>query len=167
MDEKNERQQPIEGNVFYRNRWGDFVRKYAVELLLVFIILAISITIAIISSQARSVFREARGIRTALRFVGTEYYGGNSSIYDPSTPTGLTKGAAERVASISSFNGSVYLYQWDEKHNIPLRFEYRKGLFTVQYVDKGVDETDTEATYGTVGDWSVSYSFKILEFKSE
>lgn len=167
MEEKNERQQPVEGNIFYRRRWGEILRKNAVSLILAAIILLIAVTAAILTTHARSVFREARGIRTALRFVGTEYYGGNTSIYDPSSPTGLTKGAAEQIANISTYDGQVYLYQWDEKHNIPLRFEYRKGLFSVQYIDKGVDESDTEATYGTLGDWTVSYSFKVLTFKSE
>lgn len=158
------------GTEFYRRRIGDWFRRYAIELLMLAVILAFATVTAVITTTARHVFREAKDIRTALRAIGTEYYGSNSSIYDPDTYNGLAEGAKEKIALISLHDGDVYLYSWDEDDNTPLRFEYRKGLYTVVYVDSRLiepeDELNPRANQMT-GSWSIYYSFNVLNYDTE
>ena len=91
------------------------------------------------------------------------------SIYDPSKATGLTDGAAELIADLSSADGEVYLYAWDSENNEPLRFEYRKGAYTVVYIDDGDDGIDDENGLSNqmMGHWDVSYSFNVLKYDAE
>ena len=96
----------------------------------------------------------------ALKFVGTQYYGANSCIYDPSKITGLADGAAEDVAAVSTRKGKVYLFAWDE---------YRKGLYTVTYIaDKYTGKTGEDGRVNQMmGHWDVTYSFNVLNYDSE
>ena len=158
-----------DGTVFYRRRIGEWLRRYIIELVIVALLLAFGIVTTVITSTARKVFREAKDVRYALKFAGTQYYGGGTSIYDPSKATGLTDGAAELIADLSSADGEVYLYAWDSEDNEPLRFEYRKGAYTVVYiddVDDGIDDEDA-LTNQMMGHWDVSYSFNVLKYDAE
>ena len=87
-----------------------------------------------------------------------------SSIYNPNDPTGLSEGAAEKIAEISHRNGTVILYEWDEENNAPIRFEYRKGLYQVIYVDSG-DSTGFQS--GLEGNFKVYYSLELLNYEAE
>ncbi len=87
-----------------------------------------------------------------------------SSIYNPNDPTGLSKGAAEKIAEISHRNGTVILYEWDETTNAPIKFEYRKGLYQVIYVDSG-ERTNTQS--GLEGNFKVYYSLELLNYDVE
>lgn len=164
-----ENRESREGTVFYRRRIGDWLRRYVIELVLVALVIAFVITTTIITIGARSAFREAKDVRMALKFVGTQYYGANSCIYDPSKITGLADGAAEDVAAVSTRKGKVYLFAWDEKENEPLRFEYRKGLYTVTYIaDKYTGKTGEDGRVNQMmGHWDVTYSFNVLNYDSE
>lgn len=158
-----------DGTVFYRRRIGEWLRRYIIELVIVALLLAFGIVTTVITSTARKVFREAKDVRYALKFAGTQYYGGGTSIYDPSKATGLTDGAAELIADLSSADGEVYLYAWDSEDNEPLRFEYRKGAYTVVYIDDVDDGIDDEnaLTNQMMGHWDVSYSFNVLKYDAE
>lgn len=158
-----------EGTVFYRRRIGDWIRRYIVELIIITAAVAFGIVTTVITSNARKVFREAKDIRTALKFVGTQYYGGNTSIFDPSDPTGLADGAADAIAEVSTHDGQVFLYAWDEDENVPLRFEYRKGAYTVVYTaDVYQDKKkENESVSQMMGSWNVTYSFSVLKYESE
>ena len=158
-----------EGTVFYKRRIGEWLRRYVIELVIVTLVLAFGIVTTVITSNARKVFRQAKDVRYALKFAGTQYYGGNTSIYDPSNATGLAEGAAELIAELSSADGQVYLYAWDGERNEPLRFEYRKGAYTVIYIDDGADGVNDEEAVGNqmMGHWDVSYSFDILKYDAE
>ena len=158
-----------EGTVFYRRRVGDWLRRYLVELLIISLVLAFVIFSTVVTVSARRVFREAKDTRTALKFVGTQYFGENSSIYDPSQPDGLAKGAAEELAEVSTHDGKVFLYAWDAKENMPLKFEYRKGLYVVTYTaDIYAGKTDDgNLSNQMMGHWDVTYSFKVLNYDSE
>ena len=158
-----------EGTIFYRRRRGDWIRRYIIELVIIALVIAFAITTTIISVGARNAFREAKDVRTALMVVGTKYYGGDSCIYDASKPTGLIDGAAEEIADISTRNGRVYLYAWDDKNNEPLMFEYRKGMYTVTYIaDSYVGKTSEDGkVYRMMGTWNVTYSIQVLNYESE
>ena len=158
-----------EGTIFYRRRIGDWFRRYIIELVFVTLVLAFVIGTTVITAKARKVFREAKDIRTALKFVGTQYYGTSSSIFDPSKNDGLIEGAAEEIADVSTHNGHVTLYAWNEKENEPLKFEYRKGSYTVVYTDDSYKETSKESGHANqmMGHWEVMYSFRILDYESE
>ena len=157
-----------EDTVFYRRRIGDWLRRYIIELVIITAAVICGIVTTVITSNARRVFREAKDVRTALKFVGTQYYGANTSIYDPSDPTGLADGAAESIADVSDHDGQVFLYAWDEAENIPLRFEYRKGAYTVVYTaDVYSGKKKDEPVSQMMGTWDVTYSFRVLKYESE
>ena len=158
-----------EGTIFYRRRIGDWIRRYIIELVLIFLVVGFVITTTVITAGARKAFREAKDVRMALKFVGTQYYGANTCIYDPSKINGLIDGAAEDVASVSTHKGEVFLYAWDEKDNMPLMFEYRTGLYKVTYIsDRYEGKTSEDGNKNQMmGHWDVTYSLKVLNYDSE
>lgn len=158
-----------DGTIFYRRRIADWIRRYSIEFVLVILVAAFVIVSTVITAKGRAVFREAKDVRTALKFVGTQYYGQNSCIYDPSEITGLIDGAAEDIEAVSTRKGQVTLYAWDEKDNEPLRFEYRKGFYTVTYTaDKYTGKTAENGKINQMmGTWTVTYSFNILNYESD
>ena len=154
----------IEGTRFYkRNAFREAFRIIVVTV----VIFGLSSFLALwfaLDTGARQAYKEARDIRKALRAVGTEFYGDMSSIYNPNNSTGLSDGAAEKIAEISHRSGTVILYEWDDKNNVPLKFEYRKGLYQVIYVDSG----NTSASQaGVEGDFKVYYSLELLNYEAE
>ena len=116
-----------EGTQFYKERPFRVVIKDTLIIFVCFLLLTIFIAWAVADAGARRAHKEARDIRMALISVGTEYYSDMGSIYDPSDPNGLADGAAERIARLSTRNGEVILYSWDESSQMPLQFEYRTG----------------------------------------
>lgn len=158
-----------EGTIFYRRRIGDWIRRYIIELVIITLVLAFVITTTIITMGARRVFREAKDVRTAIMMAGTQYYGGDICIYDPSKPTGLAEGADEIIAALSTRKGKVFLYAWDSKESEPLKFEYHKGQYVVTYVaNRYTGTTDEDGKINKlVGHWEVTYSFRVLNYDSE
>lgn len=154
----------IEGTRFYkRSSFREALRIIVVTV----VIFGLSSFLALwfaLNTGARQAYKEARDIRKALRAVGTEFYGDMSSIYNPNDPTGLSEGAAEKIAEISHRNGTVILYEWDDKTNTPIKFEYRKGLYQVIYVDSG-DSTGSQS--GLEGNFKVYYSLELLNYEVE
>ena len=156
-----------EGTVFYKRRIGEWLRRYIIELVIIALAMTFGIVTTVITSNARKVFREAKDVRYAIKLAGTQYYGGGTSIYDPSKPTGLTNGAAELIAEMSSTNGQVYLYAWDDEQKMPLRFEYRKGAYSVVYIAETEISGDSATRSQMIGNWDVSYSFNVLKYDAE
>ena len=154
----------VEGTQFYRRSRIADVLRIVVVTLVVFVAIMLLTAWAIVDAGARQTYKEARDVRRALRIVGTEYYGRLGSIYDPHRVDGLTEGAAERIADISTRDGMVILYSWDEEENAPLQFEYRSGLYRVVYTDTGVSEGYSA---GVEGIFNVYYSFEILHFEAD
>ena len=137
--------------------------------MIIALVLVFAATVTVITTQARHVFREAKDVRMALKFVGTQYYGEDSSIYDPSKTTGLRDGAAEDIEEVSTRKGQVYLYAWDSKENEPLMFEYRKGAYTVIYIaDSYTGKTDENGKVNRMmGSWEVKFSLRVLNYDTE
>lgn len=154
----------VEGTQFYKRSAFRDVLRIAVITIVIFISIFVLASWAIIDAGARQAFKEARDIRRALRIVGTEYYGNMSSIYDQHSADGMTEGAAERIAEVSTRNGMVILYSWDEESNAPLQFEYRTGLYRVVYSDTGARDG---ISVGVEGDFHIYYSFEILRFETQ
>ena len=164
MPESKPKEVRVEGTQFYRrSAIADVLR---IVLISSVTLVAISILVfwAVIDSGAREAHKEARDIRRALRIVGTEYDGNLLSIYDQHSPNGLAEGAAEAIAEISTRDGDVILYSWNEESNTPIQFEYRKGLYRVIYTDYGIGD---DYSAGVEGDFVVYYSFEILNFEAE
>ena len=158
-----------EGTFFYRRRIGDWIRRYIIELVFIFLVVGCVITTTVITAGARRVFREAKDVRMALKFVGTSYYGANTSIYDSTKANGLADGVAQDIADVSTRKGEVFLYAWDEDENMPLRFEYRKGAYTVVYTDDSYEgkKKDDASRNQMMGKWNVTYSFEVLKYEAE
>ena len=154
----------VEGTRFYkRSNFRDALR-IAVLTVIIFASLSVLTILIAIDSGARRAYKEARDVRKALRAVGTEYYGEASSIYDPHSSTGLTEGAAERIATLSQRDGDVTLYEWDAATNGPISFEYHTGLYRVVYIDTGYENGIQP---GVEGDFKVYYSFELLKYEAE
>ena len=154
----------VEGTQFYKRSKIADVLRIVVVTVVVLVAITVLVAWAIIDAGARQTYKEARDVRRALRIVGTEYYGGLESIYDPHRVDGLAEGAAERIAYTSTRDGMVILYSWDEEVNAPLQFEYRKGMYRVLYTDTGVSEGYSA---GVEGIFNVYYSFEILHFEAD
>ena len=151
-----------EGVQFYRKRPIRVVVMDTLAVFVCFVFLAVFIGWAIADAGARRAHKEARDIRRALISVGTEYYVERESLYDPSKRSGLSDGAADRIAELSTRNGDVILYSWDEENNTPLQFEYRIGLYRVIYTDSSIMDQ-----VGAKGEYEVYYSFELLTFEAE
>ena len=164
MSDNRSNEAHVEGTQFYRR--SAFVDALRIVLVTIAAFAALSVLSfwAVTDAGARQAYKEARDIRRALRSVGTEYYGAMSSIYDPSSATGLADGAAEKIEQISTRTGDVILYEWDDVNNAPLQFEYRKGLYRVVYTDGG---SQSGVSAGVEGTFNVYYSFEILKFEAE
>ena len=151
-----------EGVQFYKKRPVRVVVMDTLAVFVCFLFTSLFIGWAIADAGARRAHKEARDIRRALTSVGSEYYDEMYSIYDPSSRTGLTDEAAERIAELSTRDGTVILYSWDEESNTPLQFEYRKGLYRVIYTDSSIMDQ-----VGAKGEYVVYYSFELLTFEAE
>ena len=113
-----------------------------------------------IASGAHDALSHAKDVRVAMKLISLEYYGGDGSIYDPTTETGMAQDALTKMSSVLPIKGDIQLTGWDYENNIPLSFSYREGKYLVEYKEIG----QGEGTYGMNGDWSVYYDFKILEY---
>lgn len=154
----------VEGTQFYRRSAVRDILRIVIITIVTFVAVFVLASWAIIDAGARQAFKEARDVRRALRIVGTEYYGSMTSIYDQYSSNGMIDGAAERLADISTRDGEVILYSWDDESNSPLQFEYRKGLYRVIYTDTGSRDG---ISLGVEGDFHVYYSFEILRFEAQ
>ena len=164
MSEENQTNVQVEGTRFYkRGKIADIMRITVITVVVIGMLFFLALWF-VIDSGARRAYKEARDIRKALRLVGTEYYGDITSIYDPDNATGLTDGAAEKIAYISQRTGDVILHEWDDEYNIPLSFEYNKGLYRVVYKDTG---SENDLQLGTEGTFRVYYSFELLKYEAE
>jgi hypothetical protein len=122
VPEEKQSEVKVEGTQFYkRSEIADIFRITVISVVIIGM-LSFLVLWFVIDSGARQAYKEARDIRKALRLVGTEYYGEVSSIFDPDSATGLTDGAAEKIASISERTGDVILYEWDDETNRPNKF---------------------------------------------
>ena len=164
MPESKSNEVQIEGTRFYKRSNFREALRIAVVTVVIFGLSSFLALWFALDTGARQAYKEARDIRKALKAVGTEFYGDLSSIYNPNEPTGLSEGAAEKIAEISHRNGTVILYEWDETTNAPIKFEYRKGLYQVVYVDSG-DRTGTQS--GLEGNFKVYYSLELLNYDAE
>ncbi len=154
----------VEGTQFYKRGRLSAVLRIILITVVVFICVSILSFWLIADIGARHAYKEARDIRRALRAVGVEYYGDTTSIFDPDSPDGLTEGAADKIKDLSTRTGDVFLYEWDDLANAPVRFEYRTGLYRVIYTDTGAENG---ITTGVEGDFNIYYSFEILRFEAE
>ncbi len=154
----------VEGTQFYRDRGATSVVRTVILVLVALIVVSVFALWAVVDFGARQAYKEARDIRKALRAVGTEYYGGMQSIYDPTSGNGLAPGAADKIAEISTRDGIVTLYSWDDVNNVPLSFEYQKGLYSVVYTDSS---DITGEAVGLEGDFEVFYSLRLLHFEAQ
>ena len=151
-----------EGVQFYRKRPIRVVVMDTLAIFVCFVFMTVFIGWAVADAGARRAHKEARDIRRALISVGTEYYAERESLYDPSNRSGLSDGAADRIAELSTRNGAVILYSWDEENNMPLQFEYRIGMYRVIYTDSSIMDQ-----VGAKGEYEVYYSFELLTFEAE
>ncbi|MBO4637339.1 MAG: hypothetical protein J5685_09365 [Clostridiales bacterium] len=154
----------VEGTQFYRKNGAADILRIVVITAVVMVCISVFALWAVLDSGARRAYKEARDIRRALPIIATEYYGGKDSIFDPGNHNGLAAGASEKIAEISTRDGEVILYSWDEENNAPVQFEYRRGLYRVLYTDYGLRD---DASPGTVGEFKVYYSFELLDFEAE
>ena len=163
-DDRSSHEVHVEGTQFYRR--SAIADVFRIVLITVVVLVAVSVLAAwaIADAGARQAYKEARDVRKALRIVGTEYYGEQTSIFDPYSANGLVAGASERIADVSTRTGEVILYSWDDDSNAPLQFEYRKGLYRVIFTDTGVSNGYST---GVEGVFNVYYSLEILHFEAE
>lgn len=145
---------------FYVESVPNKIRRFAWLIILAALVVGVVVIWSRIGSGARSALSHARDIRVAMKLVSVEYYGENSSIFDPSSEDGMARGAVSAIGTMVPVKGEIKLTGWDDENNIPLSFTYREGRYLVEYRDVG----SGNGTYGMNGDWSVYYDFKVLEY---
>lgn len=151
---------PKDNTTFYVESVPSRLSKFAWLIAIAGLIIGAIAIWAGIGSGARSALSHAKDIRVALKLISLEYYGGDGSIYEPSSENGMPKEALEKLKSIVPVRGDLQLTGWDYANNIPVSFSYREGRYLVEYKDLG----QGDGTYGMNGDWSVYYDFKVLEY---
>ena len=147
---------------FYVKKSPDRFGKYPRTIIAVALIIGVIVLISGISSGARTALAHAKDIRVAMKLVSLEFYGGDGSIFDPSTKNGLAENAVSKIQTVLPVKGDIYLTAWDYENNIPLSFSYREGKYLVEYKEVG----NGDGSYGMNGDWSVYYDLKVLEYKA-
>ena len=147
---------------FYVESFMSRIRRFAWLIILIALIIGGIVIWSGIGSGARNALSHAKDIRIAMKMVSVEYYGGKTPMYDPSTESGLTDEALDKIGTVAPVKGEITLTSWDSENNIPLSFTYREGRYLVEYRDTG----SGSGTYGMNGDWSVYYDFKVLEYKA-
>jgi hypothetical protein len=149
-------------NTFYVESFPDKIKRFAWVIVVIALIVGGIVIWSGIGSSARRAMDHAKDIRLAMKMVAVEYYGGKTSLYDPTSENGMTKEALAKIGNVAPVKGEITLTGWDDERNIPLSFTYREGRYVVEYKDVGTGE----GTYGMNGDWSVYYSIKVLEYKA-
>ena len=145
---------------FYVESFPDKIKRFAWAIITLALIVGGIVIWSGIGSGARRAMDHAKDIRMALKMVSVEYYGGKVSLYDPSKESGMTDEALAKIGNLVPVKGDITLTGWDDEKNIPLSFTYREGRYLVEYRDVGTGD----GTYEMNGDWSVYYSFKVLEY---
>ena len=147
---------------FYVESGAGKITKIALCVLVAALIIGAFALISGIGSGARTALRHAKDVRVAMKLVSLEFYGGDGSIFDPSTENGLAENAISKIQTVLPVKGDIYLTAWDYENNIPLSFSYREGKYLVEYKEVG----NGDGSYGMNGDWSVYYDLKVLEYKA-
>ncbi len=147
---------------FYIETSSDKFRKVVLGVLAVALVLGVIVLFSGIGSGARTALSHAKDVRVALKLVSLEFYGGDGSVYDPSSVNGLAPGALSRIEDVIPVKGDIVLTGWDYENNIPISFTYREGKYLVEYREMG----NGGGSYGMNGDWTVYYDFKVMEYKA-
>ncbi|MCR5655191.1 MAG: hypothetical protein K6G07_06065 [Lachnospiraceae bacterium] len=109
---------------------------------------------ASLSAASKRALREAKDVRMAMRLAAIESYAASESFYAPTASDGLQEGAAEKIAKLSSRDGTVVLTAWDKEENDPLAFTYRTGHYIVYFTHD--TETDEDG-------WEVYYNLRVTD----
>ena len=86
---------------FYVESIPDKIKRFAWVILLIALVIGAIILWSGIGSGARTAMDHAKDVRLAMKMVSMEYYGGKSSIYDPSAESGLTDEAIAKIRNIN------------------------------------------------------------------
>lgn len=115
------------------------VRIGIIILTVVFLLALISIGAIWFNQRetARRVLKEGKLMQLAVRMTALEYYGLNESVYDLNSVDGFADGVVDELRKVSGCNGEIYLISWDEESLLPVRLEYIKDGYVVDYVRAG------------------------------
>ena len=122
--------------------------------LLILLLGAMLFTYFHITTQARLTLREAKNVRLALDMLDVEYYGRNTSVYDPDKRDGLHEGVRERLYEICGQSGKTELLSYDTKKHKTTCMLYETDHFRVFYQRNEAGEDS----------WKVDYLINILKY---
>lgn len=107
-----------------------------------------------ITTQARLTLREAKNVRLALDMLDVEYYGRNSSVYDPEKRDGLNDGVSKRLYDICGQSGKTELLSYDQKNHKTTCMIYETEHYRVFYQQ---DEAGKDS-------WKVDYLVMVMKY---
>jgi hypothetical protein len=149
-----------ETTVFEKASFMNKAGRYIIVLIVVIVITGGILTWGRISAGSHKALQEARGVRTAMKLVSIEYYGGDGSIYDSKSLDGMAKGAADMIKTMSYAEGEIELKAWNEAENVPVAFTYHEGLYYIDFRTVG-NPKDPDCV------WDVYYAFHLMKYTTE
>ena len=149
-----------ETTVFEKQSFANKARRYIILLLAVIVLVGGFFSFVRIRTGIHKALQEARGVRSAMKLVSIEYYGGNGSIYDSTSHDGMAKGAADMIKVMSYADGEIELKAWDEAGNEPVAFTYRKDFYVIDFKTVG-NPKDPDYV------WDVYYAFHLMKYSTE
>lgn len=136
-----------------RNR----IRTVVILLLAALVIGGAAFTYFHITTEARMALREGKNVKLALDMLDIEYYGENTSVYDPAGQDGLKSGVEERVYGIAEQSGRMEILSYDRAEHKILYMVYETGPYRVLYQ---YDATDGDR-------WKVEYLITIFDYSDK
>lgn len=131
--------------------------KICLILVVVFIIGAVAFTFFKIDTDGRHALREAKNVKLALRSIDIEFYGEGKSVYDASSPNGLTKGAISKVREMMpDSKGDIKIISYNKKRREITGLIYSTGHFQILYLE---NDSETE--------WAIDYMWRLADFVEE
>ena len=106
------------------------------------------------ATQAHLTFREAKNIKLATNMLAVEYYGTGETLFDPTSPDGMTDRVRERLLSVTQSNGNLRLLAYDKAERAVTAFTYESGHVKVTY----------RMTKSGREDWTVDYVIRYAEY---
>lgn len=122
---------------------------------MIFIVLLISFSYFVLTTNARNRLREGKNVLLALEMLSIESYGRNSSVYDPTKRNGLAEGVKERLEEISGENGETFITSYNSSRREVTGFTYERDSYRITYKK---DST------GAIK-WTIDYILPIMHYQ--
>lgn len=136
-----------------------FDRKKVRKIVNVIIILLIIVAVVVpgfiffrISTGSHTALRRAKNIKLSYTSVDIEYYGKNSSVYNPLMPGRMSEGVEDRIRHDLDEDAEFEITYYDAEHRKVTGMRYFDGDYLVEYKYKdGADHWTVDYVHNLIG----------------